>query len=86
MMDRGEIEQKVKEIIALQFGVRIDELEDDTKFETDLNADSLDNVELIMALEDRFNLSGIPDEDVEKLFNIRLVIDYVEKILGEQDK
>lgn len=77
-MSRIEIESKTKEIIALHFGMELDEITIDTNFVTDLNADSLDAVEVIMSVEDRFDIS-IPDEDANNLTTIKSVVDYVEK-------
>lgn len=78
-----EIESKVKEIIALQFGMSLDEITIDTNFLTDLNADSLDAVEVIMSVEDRFDIS-IPDEDANNLTTIRSVVEYVEKNFADK--
>ncbi len=82
-MSRIEIESKVKEIIALQFGMTLDEITIDTNFLTDLNADSLDAVEVVMSVEDRFDIS-IPDEDANNLTTIRSVVDYVEKNFADK--
>jgi acyl carrier protein len=76
-MEKKEIEQKVIEIVAVQFSVELD-----TKFITDLAADSLDTVEIIMMTEDMFNIT-MPDEDAEKLMNVGMVVDYVEKTLAD---
>lgn len=84
-MNRLEIETKVKEVVALQFGVKLEELESGTNFVTDLHADSLDAVEVVMCIEDRFDLS-IPDEESDKMVNVQMVSDYVEKKLAERDK
>jgi acyl carrier protein len=77
-MEKKEIKQKVIEIAAVQFGIKLDEIKLETKFISDLGADSLDTVEIIMTLEDMFDLA-ISDEDAEKLMNVGMVVDYVEK-------
>jgi len=76
-MDRQEIEQKVKEIVAYQFGIKVDELFLDTSFVKDLNTDSLDLIEMVMGVEDRFDIT-VPDEEAEKLMTIGAVVDYLE--------
>jgi acyl carrier protein len=81
-MGKKETEQRVIEIVAVQFGIRLDEIKLETKFITDLSADSLDTVEIIMTLEDMFDIA-IPDEDAEKLMNVGMVVDYVEKRLED---
>lgn len=70
------IEAKIKEIIAEQLGLREDEIISDASFVDDLGADSLDIVELIMAMEEEFG-TEIPDEDAEKLLTVQDTIDYV---------
>lgn len=67
--------EKVREIISEQLGVDKGEITLDTSFE-DLNADSLDIVELIMALEEEFEIE-IPDEDAEKITTVKAVVDYI---------
>ena len=71
------IEQKVKDIIVEQLGVNADQVTADAKFIEDLGADSLDTVELVMALEEEFG-NEIPDEDAEKLQSVGDVIKYIE--------
>ena len=74
---------KVREIVVNQLGVSPDQATDDAKFIEDLGADSLDQVELVMALEEEFG-ADIPDEDAEKLTSVGAVIDYLKsKGLGE---
>ena len=73
---------RIKEIIITQFNVEPKDVNLDTSFRDDLNADSLDLVELIMALEDEFGLE-IEDEDVEAIKTIGDVIDYLKKNLDE---
>ena len=70
------IEQKVKEIVAEQLGVAIEEVKNESSFQDDLGADSLDTVELVMALEEAFG-TEIPDEDAEKITTVQAAIDYV---------
>ena len=70
------VEDKVKEIIIEQLGVEEDDVTPAAKFIEDLGADSLDNVELVMALEEEFECE-IPDEEAEKITNVQQAIDYV---------
>ena len=76
-MADNNIEEKVKKIIVEQLTVNPDQVTPDVKFVEDLGADSLDNVELIMALEEEFNLE-VPDEEAEKLQSVGDVIKYIE--------
>ena len=71
-------EQRVKEIIVEQLGVNADQVTSDAKFIEDLGADSLDTVELVMALEEEFGYE-IPDEEAEKLQSVGDVIKYIEE-------
>lgn len=82
-MNRSGIEQKVLEVIALQFGIELEEVNLDLDFIKDLNADSLDAVEVIMSVEDRFGID-VPDDDGDNLVNVKLVVDYVERKLKEK--
>ena len=82
-MDKSEIEQMVKEIVALQFGIDIHDLMDDTNFVADLNADSLDAVEVVMGVEDRFDLT-ISDEDSDSMMTVGAVVRYVEKAIADK--
>lgn len=68
--------EKIKEIIADQLGVGEEEIISDARFIEDLGADSLDLVELIMALEEEFDLE-IPDEDAEKIVTIGDAVEYI---------
>ena len=68
--------EKVKEIIADQLGVKKEEVTDEAKFIDDLGADSLDTVELVMALEEEFGIE-IPDEDAEKMVTVGEAIKYI---------
>jgi acyl carrier protein len=70
------IEQKVKQIIVEQLGVDEAQVDDSASFVDDLGADSLDIVELVMAFEEAFDID-IPDEDAEKISNVREAIDYI---------
>jgi acyl carrier protein len=70
------IEQRVKKIVAEQLGVNEAEVKNESSFTDDLGADSLDTVELVMALEEEFECE-IPDEDAEKITTVQQAIDYV---------
>ncbi len=78
MPTREEIEEKVKEIVSEQMGVDKGDISAETSFVNDLNADSLDTVELVMELEDEFDMN-IPDEEAEKLQTIGAAVDFIEK-------
>lgn len=69
--------EKMKEIVAEQLGVDADEVTDEASFIDDLGADSLDTVELVMALEEEFGVE-IPDEDAEKIATVKDAIAYIE--------
>ena len=75
-MNTDEIFDKVKEIIVEQLGVSEDSITNDASFIDDLGADSLDIVELIMALEEEFDIE-IPDADAEKVVTVNDVVDYI---------
>ncbi|MBW6494415.1 MAG: acyl carrier protein [Burkholderiaceae bacterium] len=70
------IEQRVRKIVAEQLGVNEADVKNESAFVDDLGADSLDTVELVMALEDEFE-TEIPDEDAEKITTVQQAIDYV---------
>jgi len=70
------VEEKVKQIVAEQLGVDEDQVTEDASFMDDLGADSLDTVELVMALEEEFDIE-IPDEDAEKIQTVRDAISYI---------
>jgi len=72
------VESKIKTIIAEQLGVKPEEVTPNASFVDDLGADSLDTVELIMALEEEFNVE-IPDEDAEKMKTVGDAIKYIEE-------
>lgn len=71
------IEERVKKIIVEQLGVKEDEVKPEASFVEDLGADSLDTVELVMALEEEFDIE-IPDEEAEKITTVQSAIDYVQ--------
>ncbi len=70
------LDEKVKSIIAEQLGVKKEEVTEQSKFIDDLGADSLDTVELVMALEEEFGIE-IPDEDAEKMTTVGEAIKYI---------
>ncbi len=74
-----DIEAKVISIVAEQLGVDPTEISRETSFVNDLNADSLDTVELVMEFEDEFDMS-IPDEEAEKIQTVGAAIDYIAKV------
>ncbi|KAF6686856.1 acyl carrier protein [Pseudomonas sp. EKM23D] len=71
----SDIEQRVKKIVAEQLGIAEADVKNGSSFVDDLGADSLDTVELVMALEDEFEIE-IPDEEAEKITQVQLAIDY----------
>ena len=75
------IEERVRKIVCEQLGASDDEVKNDSSFVDDLGADSLDTVELVMALEEEFG-TEIPEEAAEKLQSVGAVIEYVEKNLS----
>ena len=82
MTDAG---QKVRSIIAEQLGVKIEEVTDTASFVDDLGADSLDTVELVMALEEEFGIE-IPDEEAEKMTSVGEAVRYVEEKASKSSK
>ena len=72
----SNIDERVKKIVIEQLGVKEDEVTDGSSFVDDLGADSLDTVELVMALEEEFECE-IPDEEAEKITTVQQAIDYV---------
>lgn len=78
-VDVQAIEQKVIEIVSEQMGVDKDTITSETSFINDLNADSLDTVELVMEFEDEFDMS-IPDEEAEKIQTVGAAVEYIVKI------
>ena len=77
-MEEAAIREKVHEIVAEQMGVEKSEISDSTNFVNDLNADSLDTVELVMEFEDEFETS-IPDEEAEKIQTVGQAIEFIKK-------
>lgn len=75
-MQRAQIEEKVKEIVSEQLDVTIDKIKDESSFQNDLGADSLDIVELVMSLEEAFECE-IPDDEAEKISTVKQAIDYI---------
>ena len=73
----SNISEKVKGIIVEQLGVDQDQVTEDASFVDDLGADSLDQVELVMALEEEFGIE-IPDEDAEKITRVKEAVEYIE--------
>ena len=72
----SNIDERVKKIVVEQLGVKEDEVSNSSSFVDDLGADSLDTVELVMALEEEFECE-IPDEEAEKITTVQQAIDYV---------
>ncbi len=77
-MDETQIKEKVVAIVAEQMGVDKSELSSETNFVNDLNADSLDTVELVMEFEDEFETS-IPDEEAEKIQTVGQAVDFIKE-------
>lgn len=78
----ADIAQKIKEIICEQLDVSEDDVVPEASFVDDLGADSLDQVELIMAMEEEFDIS-ISDEDAEKIATVQDAVNYIKKALGD---
>ena len=76
----SNVEERVKKIVAEQLGVKEEEVNNDSSFVEDLGADSLDTVELVMALEEEFE-TEIPDEEAEKITTVQLAVNYVSEHL-----
>ncbi|MCP3851413.1 MAG: acyl carrier protein [Gammaproteobacteria bacterium] len=72
----SSIEERVAKIVVEQLGVKEDEVKSEASFVDDLGADSLDTVELVMALEEEFG-TEIPDEEAEKITTVQLAVDYI---------
>lgn len=72
----SDIEERVKKIVAEQLGANEADVKLESSFVDDLGADSLDTVELVMALEEEFNCE-IPDEEAEKITTVKQAVDYV---------
>jgi acyl carrier protein len=83
-VDTNEVETKVIEIVSEQMGVDKAEITRETSFINDLNADSLDTVELVMEFEDEFDMS-IPDEEAEKIQTVGAAIDYISTVAKDNE-
>ena len=75
----SEIEARVKDIVVEQLGVNADEVKTDASFIDDLGADSLDTVELVMALEEEFECE-IPDDEAEKITTVKEAVSYINSV------
>ncbi|MFZ2314065.1 MAG: acyl carrier protein [Gammaproteobacteria bacterium] len=84
-INTSEIETRVKKIVVEQLGVKEDEVTVDASFVDDLGADSLDTVELVMALEEEFE-TEIPDEDAEKILTIKDAVTYIVARMEKETK
>lgn len=82
-VSQEEIKEKVVKIVSEQMGVDKSEITMETSFVNDLNADSLDMVELVMEFEDEFELS-IPDEEAEKIQTVGAAVDYILKAQNQK--
>lgn len=78
------IAERVRKIVVEQLGVKEDELKNDASFVDDLGADSLDTVELVMALEEEFE-TEIPDEQAEKITTVQEAISFIEENLEKEE-
>ncbi|MDB4040939.1 acyl carrier protein [Methylophilaceae bacterium] len=76
----SDIEQRVRKIVSEQLGTDADKIKNESSFIDDLGADSLDTVELVMALEEEFD-TEIPDDEAEKITTVQQAIDYINKNL-----
>ena len=77
----SNVEERVKKLICEQLGVKEEEVQSDASFVEDLGADSLDTVELVMALEEEFD-TEIPDEEAEQITTVQLAINYINENLA----
>lgn len=82
-MQEQEILQKVKEVVAERLGVEIERVTPQARYQEDLNADSLDVVDLVMAIEDTFQIK-IPDSDAGKIKTVQETVDYLKKALEDR--
>lgn len=80
-----EIETRVKRIVVEQLGVKEEEITQEASFVDDLGADSLDTVELVMALEEEFG-TEIPDEDAEKIVTVKNAVEYIMQRMEKEAK
>lgn len=85
MENMSTIEEKVKNIVAEQLGVKQEEVVNCASFVDDLGADSLDTVELVMALEEEFD-TEIPDEEAEKITTVQAAIDFIHANKNKKDE
>ena len=83
-MKMEEVQKKLKEIVMDRLNAEEDQIKPEASFVEDLGADSLDIVELIMGIEEEFDIE-IPDEDAEKLTTVGEALDYIKKKLGAED-
>lgn len=74
--------ETIKQIVVEELNVAAEDVKMDSSFQDDLGADSLAQVELIMALEEKFELDSIPDEDAEKLKTVKNAVEYIDSRLG----
>lgn len=81
-MSNVEVEERVKKIVVEELGVKDEEVTSEASFVDDLGADSLDTVELVMALEQEFKIE-IPDEEAEKITTVQQAIDYIGQNLAK---
>ena len=84
-IDVKEIESKVIDIISEQMGADKSEITRETSYINDLNADSLDTVELVMEFEDEFDMS-IPDEEAEKIQTVGAAVDYIVNVMHSKSQ
>ena len=80
----SDVRERVRKIVVEQLGVQEDEVSDDASFVDDLGADSLDTVELVMALEEEFDCE-IVDEEAEKITTVQEAINYINGVLKDRD-
>lgn len=80
----SNVAERVKKIVAEQLGIEAKDIKNEASFVDDLGADSLDTVELVMALEEEFEIE-IPDEEAEKITTIQQAIDHIEAHLKEKE-
>ena len=78
------VDEKVKDIISEQLGVKKEEIKPESSFIDDLGADSLDTVEVVMALEEEFGIE-IPDEDAEKITTVGEAVKYIENKISKKE-
>jgi|TARA_B100000809_G_C14904838_1_gene447586 acyl carrier protein len=73
----SSVEDQVRAVVAEELGAKVEEIKNEASFADDLGADSLDTVELVMALEEKFD-TEIPDEEAEKITTVQQAIDYIQ--------